>query len=263
MYFLRKSLLASVALLGLSACGGGSGSQSEDSAKQTETASTALTLETLSGIFTGTFSTGGSQFFVDAIVASTGEIRVITELDEQLSGVLTISGNNFSIDPAKSFLSPGNLSDNYYAAVFNASGKASGDVTATEITGESEFDDQLSTFSLNKEAELSSLEASFSVIEGNYVTPDSLSSFAFDADGEINGLDDEGCLYSGNIEVDNPNKNVYRMSLVVENCGEFDDTYTGLGTYSPASTIEGVEVDTFLFQVDNNEVAITSALLRN
>lgn len=256
----NKPLITSSLAFLLSACGGGSG---DTGTGQTTSTTSSASIADVAGVFSGTYSTGGQQYFVDGIVSPSGELRVITQFNEQLGGELTVNGENFTISTLSSFISPGNLSDNYYAALFNENGTASGTISKTEIAGTSEFTNQTANFSLTKEAELTNLGADLADVVGNYVTPDYLTSISFDVDGMISGLDDEGCLYNGQLSIPATNINVYEVSLVVENCGEANDTYAGLGTLAPSGYIENVDSDVFIFQADNSQIAITGILIQN
>ena len=255
----NKPLITSTLAILLSACGGSSDPTDSLPFFPPE----SVSISDVAGVFSGTYSTGGQLVVIDGIVSPNGELRVITQFDEQLGGQLTFNGENFTVDPLSSFISPGNLSDNYYAAIFNENGTASGTISNSEISGTTEFSNQTSNFSLTKEVELTNQGADFADVTGNYVTPDYLTSISFDVDGKVSGLDDEGCLYSGQLSIPEASINVYEVGLTVENCGEGNGTYDGLGTLVPSNYIDDGDSNVFIFQADNSQIAITAMLIDN
>ncbi|MGS2719778.1 hypothetical protein [Paraglaciecola aestuariivivens] len=263
MKFLSKTTISLSLTLALIGCGGGSSESVTPIESSTPTPSPAIKVETLAGIYSGKFATGGEEFEVDGIVAPSGEIRFITSLDEQLKGIITITDSGFSVDPLSSFISDGYLSDDYYASVFNTNGSATGTIDNGKLSGTTTLDGNTASFVLDKEEELTEFGASFDKLTGNYVTPDFSTSISFDADGKINGVDDYSCVYSGEMTIPNVNVNVYEMSVIVENCEDGNGTYKGLASVIPAGTIEGIDTKLVLFQADNELIAITAALIEN
>ena len=260
--FSKTSILLSLALA-LIGCGGGSSESTTPIESSTPTPPPAIKVESLAGIYIGKFATDGQEFEVDGLVAPSGEVRFITTLDEQLMGQITITDSGFSVDPLSSFISDGNLSDEYYASVFNTNGSATGTIDNDQLTGTSTIGGNTASFVMDKDNDLTDVGASFDQLTGNYASPDSLTSISFDIDGKINGLDDDGCVYSGAMTIPDANINIYEMNVIVENCEGGDGSYNGLAAVIPAGTIEDIDNKVVLFQVDNELIAITAAILEN
>jgi hypothetical protein len=260
MKILSKTTISLSLALALTGCGGGGSSSPTTS---TETPTPTIKVESLAGIYTGKFATDGQEFEVDGLVAPSGEVRFITTLDEQLMGQITITDSGFSVDPLSSFISDGNLSDEYYASVFNTNGSATGTIDNDQLTGTSTIGGNTASFVMDKDNDLTDVGASFDQLTGNYASPDSLTSISFDIDGKINGLDDDGCVYSGAMTIPDANINIYEMNVIVENCEGGDGSYNGLAAVIPAGTIEDIDNKVVLFQVDNELIAITAAILEN
>ncbi len=53
-----------------------------------------------------------------------------------------------------------------------------------------------------------------------------------DADGKLFGSDSDGCVFSGGVSIIDYRYNVYRAVVRIDNCGNFDGDYSGLGFLS-------------------------------
>lgn len=86
------------------------------------------------------------------------------------------------------------------------------------------------------------------------------------ADGSIDGDEDGSCLYGGSFSIIDATVNVYRMSLIVTSCGDWDGTYTGLATVLDPAVIgedepDATPGDVLMFQVDNGQYSITNVMV--
>lgn len=258
---IKTSALVFTALFILSGCGGSSSSAGPaPTPTPTPTPPAGLTLNDVAGFYSGEVTSGENTIFVDALISSTGEIRVVTELDEQLTGNITLSNNGFSDVEFLSFF-PENSSDSgVILGRLNTKGSLTGEFSSTELIGSGSFDGINTSYSLTKE-EFSSNGASFDDFSGNYASLSDDAQISFDSDGVINGLDTDGCLYGGQVSIPDSNTNIYSLSITVDNCDVFNGTFDGLATLVPAGSIEDIDVNAILLNADDGAFSLTVALL--
>lgn len=253
------SVLLSISLAG---CGGGGSSSDSGSIPSTPPPAPQLTLSDVAGIFDGTVAQqDGTTFDVAGIVAPSGEIRFLTLDGEQLSGEMSISGDGLVISPFLSFFSADGYNGTSIVSELLESGSAEATFENNVISGESNFGGFTSEFTLTKNLSDTNQTASLSILSGNYVTENFDTSISIDGGGVISGSDIYGCLYSGNVSVPAANLNIYELQVSIDNCEIPNNDFSGLGVYFAASSSDFL--DTFVFQADNGQLAITTQLTRD
>lgn len=245
---MRKLSISTFALstLLLAACGG------SDSATDTAPVTTPDPIPAVvmpSGVWEGTsiYQPDGSSFSIVALIAPSGEARLIADDGEQVKGKLNLDGNSFSGDMIS------------YSAVGlrMASGTFSGSYTPEAITAETTIDGNvISKVSLTLDSSTGA-GASFDKLAGTFVTEDQQTSIGIDTGGAISGSDTLGCTYGGSIQIPDADINVYEITLEVSSCGEFNGNYSGLGTLQQEDGMSG-----FIFQADNGKYSITDYIYK-
>lgn len=76
-------------------------------------------------------------------------------------------------------------------------------------------------------------------LSGTYLMdrPDVLvTSVTISGDGTLTGNDETGCVFNGNVEIPDPQYNVYEVTYQADNCSDSqrNGIYSGLGTYEPS-----------------------------
>ena len=87
--------------------------------------------------------------------------------------------------------------------------------------------------------------ASFTLLDGTYLIRDIGGLMIIDDMGIISGSDNNDCEYEGDVEIPDPNINIYQVFMTVHNCS-LNGHYTGLGTLDQS-------IDTFMFSMSNTE----------
>lgn len=256
---IKKSSLILVSLYGLSACGCG-GSDSPATNPSSPTTPTSMTLNEVAGVYEGEIKFGSETVIVDALISASGEVRILTEFDEQLRGTITLSNDSFENVEFASFFPENDSSDGVVLGRLTTNGTISGDFSDTGLTGSSTFDGETASYSMTK-YDFSDNAASLSEFSGNYATLFSDTQISFSTDGAIDGLDDDGCVYGGQVSVPDSNTNVYSMSITVDNCGIANGTFEGLATVLPDGYYEEISGKTILFSVDDQAFSLTVLLI--
>jgi len=76
-----------------------------------------------------------------------------------------------------------------------------------------------------------------------------------DANGQIFGADSTGCIFSGQIGIIDPNYNMYRAHVMIENCGVLNGDYNGLAIVSAL----GIgQMERLRLAVSNDAIAFAS-----
>lgn len=263
---LRTLLISATALTVLSACGGGSSSDSSPAPQQPTApqppSPPALTIAETAGVYEGTVDRGdGTTVDIAGLVAPDGEIRFISLEGEQLRGEMTVQGDVLTIDPFLSFFADVFDTGASILSELSDSGTATASYEDGVLAGNSNFGGFESAFTITRSEADTNLPSGLSVINGNYVTGDFSTAISIDADGVVSGSDDDGCVYSGQVSTYEQAINIYKLALIVENCGIENNEFSGLATYFEA--ISSDNFDSFLFQADNGSLAITSELLKD
>jgi len=255
---MNKPIYFFLTLFTLTACGGGGSDGNSPAAPLTP----AATISDYAGFYTGVVTppSNGEQYLVDLLVSTSGEVRVITEFNEQLNGSITVDGTSFEISGLHSFAPIAGEIGLVYGE-FLETGSATGSFTNNGLSGTTVF--SVGNSSISAEKIVIAETASVSLLQGNYIDLTVSSQISVDADGLINGQDFVGCLYSGFVELLDPNVNIYKAQVIVENCGALSVTYDGLASYIPAETFEDQTADILVLSGDNNSLAITVVLLPN
>lgn len=253
---MARNLLITALTLLLVACGGGSpGSEStvpEPNPSPTPSpAPTPTEHEVPAGLWfgTSTYLANNATFRVGALIAPSGEVHFIADDGEQVRGMLTSQGQNISgealfFDDVGLFIRAGTISGSYTEEAISADVSVDG----TLISQLSFAVDPMNRFG-----------ASLERLEGTYATQDQSISFVADDAGAISGSDNDGCVYTGDVKVPDPQINIFEVSLEIENCDTTNGIYTGLAAL-------GVEdangLTPLLFQVDNQKIAITNVFFK-
>ncbi|WP_147305051.1 hypothetical protein [Alkalilimnicola ehrlichii] len=79
------------------------------------------------------------------------------------------------------------------------------------------FDDQF-----NRSASLEKISGVWFMSEGEYA-----SSITIDSDGSFFGDSTDGCQYSGEIDIPDAEKNIYRMAMTATGCAHAAGSYEG------------------------------------
>jgi hypothetical protein len=257
----KKILVGFSTSLILFGCGGGSdGGSTPPSVTPTPPPPPALTLSDIAGIYDGTVSReDGTNFEIVGIFSEGGEARFLTLGQEQLSGQVSIDGDDINVS-LLSFFSEFGYDGTSIISDLVDSGTAKATYNDGTIAGTTDFGGFTSSFSMAYDAADSNIVSSLSALSGNYVTEDFNTAIAIDEDGVISGSDVIGCVYNGNVTAPNSNINVYELTVSIDNCNIPNNTFSGLGAYFPATSDT---VDYFIFQADNGSVAITTLIIKN
>lgn len=77
------------------------------------------------------------------------------------------------------------------------------------------------------------------------------NSVTINTNGDIYGTDADGCVYSGSLSLPDSTKNLYRVNLLIESCGNSNGNYTGLmtgfGSVQPSLLLMLVSNDSYGF----------------
>lgn len=176
------------------------------------------------------------QLPVDVIIASTGEARFLffstssaPLLSPQLAGSVIVSVNKLTAS-LESY-SDGNVQP----SLAELSGKVeSQDNILGNYTWGQDFGRYMLSYSSLYEA-----PSSLDMLEGIWTFSQASSggeiytlTLTIDSDGTIFGSDTAGCVYNGAVTIIDSRFNVYRMSLEVSLCGNLNDVYEGLASFS-------------------------------
>jgi len=79
------------------------------------------------------------------------------------------------------------------------------------------------------------------------------------SDGVVDGSDSDGCIYSGSIKTPDINRNIYKLNLIVSNCGSFSGPATGYATLSDFTD----QNDSFIFAFSGANAIFIGGLMKN
>jgi hypothetical protein len=216
---LRVSLFSSVLFLIACSSGGGSDDPIENES---------------GGIWRGTVAVADdSSYEAIGFISEAGELRFLRNDGEQTVGTIQTNGsvgNKAFSGSIKSYAPIGEVyALNGQASIsLSVSGfiapksSFSGDVTYNGIAS--------STVSFNyddiyeRDSSLAAISGIYSLSDGQGIT----ETYTITSDGSITGSDTTGCVSNGAIQVLDPDFNMYRISLVVSNCGIVNGSYSGL-----------------------------------
>ena len=251
-----KNIIILLISLTLIACGGGGGETAT-----TDTSSDTAT-QSASGIWRGTVTSviDGNSYESIGLITEAGEVRFITDDGEQTLGNVTVDGSTFNAS-LTSYAPMGSVFTQNNSTIL--SGTASGTVKEkSSLSGSANYSGSVtSTFTFTYDS-IYERDSSLSVIAGVYSDSDGsgyTETYSIDSLGNISGSDSDGCQFSGRIQILNSNFNVYRINLTVTNCGEANDTYSGLATLLDEN---GSTNDTLAVSFSGTTYVITGAVYR-
>lgn len=234
----------------MSSCGGGGSSSSE---------TPPPVAESPAGIWIGTFTSNVVHvtYPVTGIIAEDNTARFITTSTlVQYSGALNVYGNAFSAT-VTAYAPVGTVfQDGSHGGLINISGTVSAKKFLSG-TYAGTGDSGTFSFAYNPAYERPSV---LTAIAGNWgVTMQGYTNrVSIDTSGNITGSSTSGCTYSGRVDIINPSYNAYNMTVIVNNCGVLNGSYTGLATLSDTSSIN----DTLITGLSNANNSITATFDR-
>lgn len=217
--------------------------------------------ESAAGIYTGTFtSTAGAEpvdYQVTGIIsqAHIGQF-IIAESDRHYSGRLNVFGSDltgtltqyrgvqdrfFGIDGVDSIAFDGRVAES--------------DTIVADYSGENDEGSLALAYDPSYETDSSLDKTSgiwmYSGAAGYTVT------LTIEANGDIFGSDTNGCVYSGLISILDEDYNVYRVVVMISECGLINDEYPGLAFLSD---FDGGVLNRLTLSVSNDVIAFVSDL---
>ena len=207
-----RSLLVSLMIFGLAACGG-----SDDSSSSHESVKSGFYSGNWFGNYLGDqYSSGfisGDTLFIETDAGS------MVYLDIRLTGTsITATGRFiYRVSPpgTAGFFTRGTI-------------RGSGTLEGTGITMDLKGSDGIHiVLTLKRDAE-SGGTSSLDLMEGAYQTIEQDIDINFSATGAFSGSETDGCTYSGDVDIIDPSFNVYASTLNMTNCGRYNGDYKGL-----------------------------------
>jgi hypothetical protein len=250
--YLRLKLIAVSSVLTLSACGGGSSSGGSNTASPAQSAG---------GIWTGMVTNvDGTSYDAAGFITESGELRFITDDGEQTTGTITVTGGQHTAS-LTSYAPFGTVFTQNGVSVI--SGTASGALQErSTFSGTTTFAGvETSSFSFTYD-DIYERDSTLAVISGIYSDSDGLGyteTYTIDSAGTITGSDTDGCIFNGSVSILNSNYNMYRINLSVDNCGNLNGAYIGLGALGDEG---GSLNDTLVISITGSEFVITGTLPR-
>jgi len=211
---LRKLISIFAVSLAISACGGGG---SSDSGSSSVSASAA------DGIYFGSGNEDGFGGFEILGFVDRGQLYAISDTGVGYTGTLNLQNEN---DYSTSLT----LYDVDYARFDSAS--MSGNYTPDDsISGTyTRASGPKGSFSIDYLPEVYGRPVSTDLISGTWdvTNATTTTTITFDTNGNITGQNTDGCVYSGSISVPDESVNMFRVSLLIESCGQSNGSYQGL-----------------------------------
>ncbi|MDA8171451.1 MAG: hypothetical protein M0Z48_06440 [Nitrospiraceae bacterium] len=234
-------------LLILSACGGGGGSTSNTESNVSS-----------AGIWQGSFHDNytNQDYQLIGIVIGSGEARFVAPQGAyQYVGNVSASGNNLS-GSLTGYSSSNGQPFETVSATGTVQAKSSISGTYDNHAGDT------GTFSMSYNSWYDR-QSSLSLLAANTwhgLTPWGYSmSATIDSNGNITGGDTSGCAYSGTASIIDPAHDAYRINVTLSGSScTLNGNYTGLGILGDTSTAN----DTFIFNISNNNIAITDEVYK-
>lgn len=210
---IKKIILVTLSVVGLSACGGSSGGSSSSAGGN----SAADELKT--GIYGGYWTASDGSSGVLAGPLSRGKMYAISSdgttlyLDMSLNGLSVISTGRVQYD-GNNVVKTGTID-------------GTGTLTGSDIVMTLNRSDGITnTVTLTRHA-VSDSPSSFDLMAGSYKTRSQDTDINISAIGAVSGTDNYGCIYSGDIDIIDSNINVYALTLNIAGCFEYTGHYTG------------------------------------
>lgn len=250
-----KKLCSCLAIVLTVSCGGGGGSAASSGGNP------PVANERMGGIWQGTSTAPGNNQSIIGVTLDDGRFRFLSLTTEgQFVGTMSVSnqnrvtGNGFGIAPA-GFTWTGGSTVTTLSIAGTVAERSSFDGTWATGTGESGF------FNMSFDPIYNRI-SSLAKVQGTYTSYDDFgnatASFTFGAEGGVSGQDIGGCVYGGQLSIVDSSVNVYQITLVVSNCGQFNSTYSGLGILIDFNGTD----DELLISVDDSIVYAIFGMLR-
>lgn len=166
---------------------------------------------------------GGSSIFESVALIEGGQIRAFTENGGLYAGGIADHSDG-TFDARYTQYSSGNKAvDTVTLAGDFQSGKSFEGLYESDSGTEG-------ALKANYNAQAHKQPASLDIASGVWsVTNSSVNnSISINTNGDLYGSDADGCVYSGNLSVPDRQRNIYRVSMTVESCGNTNGLYTGL-----------------------------------
>lgn len=218
----RIALVLSTLLL-VTGCGGG-----DDDSSGSD--SSGIDANGINGIYVGGGNEVGFGNFVIVALVDNGRIQAASDTGVIYNGSVSLQENN-------RFSSSLVLYDDFDSTRFATASLNGNYVAGRSLTGSySASTNTTGSVNLDYSPDIYERSASLDLISGSWMvnSVSTSSTVTFEQNGDIFGTDSDGCVFSGSTTVPNTNRNMYKVSLKVENCGEFNGSYSGLGALSSA-----------------------------
>lgn len=246
-----KWSLALSALIGLSACGGGSSGSGSGATTPPPTVNANP-----AGVWYGYVNnaTLGDSYDVVGVSISSGELRFVDSQGVQYHGTMQVAGNNYTatfraIAPlGETFLNNSTVITGSLNGTIQERSTISGSYTMS--TGETGAISLLYDPVHLRGSNLSRLAGIWTDEYGETTT--------IDSQGQIFAQTSDGCVFNGSASVVSSAFNTYRFNVTVSSCGTFNGTYGGLGVISDWQANDDNRLLTF--QLSNNLWSITSVM---
>ncbi len=255
---MRRSILIGLLAAAVAACGGDglSASSNDDDGP-------ILPGENPAGLWQGTFTSDTAQTAFFAIIAETAETHFISGgRRTQLIGTTTVSGDDLFADLNRFE----RLTTTAKDADLNGTVTVSATINERDsIRGTFESEPPTDTGTVNLFYD-SLYERSSDLTKLASVWTDSAADFTLtltiSPDGFLTGSDSDGCNYTGQVSIIDPDFNAYDLTLQIAStggtCGLTGGAYQGLMTLVDTVT----EEDTLVFSVNRPTRAIAGTLRR-
>lgn len=217
----RITLAFIVAFL-LTACGGGGGGGGSSSSGDEPDVSASQ----VDGLYLGQGNEAGFGTFTIVALVKDGLLQAISDTGVLYSGSL-------NLQESRKFSSSLVLYDEYDSMRYGTASMSGNYVGRDSISGDySASTGATGSVSLSYVPEIYERPASLDLVSGswrvnNLSTP---TTVTFDQNGDIFGTDSNGCVFSGGVTIPDKSRNLYKVNLRIESCGEYNGAYSGLGS---------------------------------
>lgn len=207
---LKKIILTALAVAGLSACGGssGGGNSAADELK--------------AGLYSGNWTSSDGDSGTLAGALSGGEMYAIS--DDGIVIYLDMSLTGSSVTGI------GRLHYSGHNIVKTGTIDGAGTLMGTDITMTLNRSDGITnTVTLTRTA-TSDDPSSFDLMAGSYKTLAQDTDITISDIGAVSGIGNDGCTYSGDIDIIDASINIYALTFDIANCVEYAGSYTGFAS---------------------------------
>lgn len=227
-----------ISLVLMSACGGGSGGNSDNIVNN-------VIDESPAGIWEGTgVSSNNNTGEIAGLVSSNGKAFFFTSLPALIYGSVSVSGNNFSFngdvynDCADCYITSLSVSP---PCKVTMSGTVSSGNSINASYSTCDDNGKISLFKAGNSIGVYDRSASLSKLEGiwNDAVTDNEGTWVFNIqnNGSFSGMRvTDNCSMNGNFSTINSTKNEYSVAATVFACNQFNGNYSGLAFTSDVNT---------------------------